>query len=118
MRGNDLETHVRISFEDSLKGVQVRVPVEVETACSVCHGTGAEPGHRADHVPAVRRPRRRLRLAGPLRVLAAVPALPRERHDRREARASTAAEAGASASTKRYCREDPGRSEERHAQFA
>jgi molecular chaperone DnaJ len=44
LRGNDLETHVRISFEDSLKGVQVRVPVEVETACSVCHGTGAEPG--------------------------------------------------------------------------
>jgi molecular chaperone DnaJ len=44
MRGNDLETHVRILFEDSLEGVQVRVPVEVETACSVCHGTGAEPG--------------------------------------------------------------------------
>jgi molecular chaperone DnaJ len=44
IRGNDLETHVRISFEDSLKGVQVRVPVEAETVCSVCHGTGAEPG--------------------------------------------------------------------------
>jgi molecular chaperone DnaJ len=44
IRGNDLEAHVRISFEDSLNGVQVRVPVEVETACSVCHGTGAEPG--------------------------------------------------------------------------
>jgi len=44
IRGDDLETHVRISFEDSLKGVQVRVPVEAETACSVCHGTGAEPG--------------------------------------------------------------------------
>jgi molecular chaperone DnaJ len=44
VRGNDLETHVRISFEDSLEGVQVRVPIEVETACSVCHGTGAEPG--------------------------------------------------------------------------
>ncbi|HEX4747885.1 MAG TPA: molecular chaperone DnaJ [Gaiellaceae bacterium] len=44
VRGNDLETHVRISFEDSLQGVQVRVPVEVDTACSVCHGTGAEPG--------------------------------------------------------------------------
>ena len=44
IRGNDLEAHVRISFEDSLKGVQVRVPVEAETACSVCHGTGAEPG--------------------------------------------------------------------------
>ena len=44
IRGNDLEAHVRVSFEDSLKGVQVRVPVEAETACSVCHGTGAEPG--------------------------------------------------------------------------
>src|SRR6187402_2952606 len=28
IRGNDLEAHVRVSFEDSLKGVQVRVPVE------------------------------------------------------------------------------------------
>ncbi|MGH3066245.1 MAG: molecular chaperone DnaJ [Gaiellaceae bacterium] len=44
VRGDDLETHVQISFEDSLEGVQVRVPVEAETACSVCHGTGAEPG--------------------------------------------------------------------------
>ncbi len=43
-RGNDLETRIRISFEDSLRGVQVRVPVEAETVCSVCHGTGAEPG--------------------------------------------------------------------------
>lgn len=44
VRGNDLESHVQVSFEDSLRGVQVRVPVEAETACSVCHGTGAEPG--------------------------------------------------------------------------
>ena len=43
-RGDDLETRVSISFEDSLEGVQVRVPVEVEDVCSVCHGTGAEPG--------------------------------------------------------------------------
>jgi molecular chaperone DnaJ len=44
LRGDDLETHVQISFDDSLKGIQVRIPVEAETACSVCHGTGAEPG--------------------------------------------------------------------------
>lgn len=44
VRGDDLETRVRISFEDSLGGVQVRVPVEVDVPCSVCHGTGAEPG--------------------------------------------------------------------------
>ena len=43
-RGRDLETSVRISFEDALEGVQVRVPVELETACHVCGGTGAEPG--------------------------------------------------------------------------
>jgi len=43
-RGGDLESRVRISFEDSLNGVQVRVPVELETACHVCGGTGAEPG--------------------------------------------------------------------------
>jgi molecular chaperone DnaJ len=44
IRGEDLEAHVRISFEDSLRGAQVRVPVEAETVCSVCLGTGAEPG--------------------------------------------------------------------------
>jgi molecular chaperone DnaJ len=44
MRGDDLEATVRISFEDSLQGVQARVPVETETVCSECHGTGAEPG--------------------------------------------------------------------------
>jgi molecular chaperone DnaJ len=43
-RGADLETRVRISFEDSLTGVHVRVPVETDAVCSACHGTGAEPG--------------------------------------------------------------------------
>ena len=43
-RGVDLESRVRLSFDDALRGVQVRVPVEVETACHVCGGTGAEPG--------------------------------------------------------------------------
>jgi molecular chaperone DnaJ len=44
LRGDDLEARVRISFEDSLQGAQVRVPVETETVCSICSGTGAEPG--------------------------------------------------------------------------
>jgi molecular chaperone DnaJ len=44
VRGLDLESHVRLSFEDALRGATVRVPVEVETACHVCGGTRAEPG--------------------------------------------------------------------------
>ena len=43
-RGSDLEAQVSISFEDSLAGAEVRVPVEVETACHTCGGSGAEPG--------------------------------------------------------------------------
>jgi molecular chaperone DnaJ len=43
-RGSDLEARVRLSFEEALQGATVRVPVEVETACHVCAGTGAEPG--------------------------------------------------------------------------
>jgi molecular chaperone DnaJ len=43
-RGVDLESRVRISFDDALEGATVRVPVEVETACHVCSGTGADPG--------------------------------------------------------------------------
>ena len=35
---------VNLSFEDSLKGIQTQIPVEVETACRECGGTGARPG--------------------------------------------------------------------------
>jgi len=44
VHGADLEARVRISFDAALEGTSVRVPVEVETACHVCGGTGAEPG--------------------------------------------------------------------------
>jgi molecular chaperone DnaJ len=43
-RGRDVEVAVNLSFEDSLEGVTTRIPVELETACSACGGTGAEPG--------------------------------------------------------------------------
>ena len=43
-RGADLEAQVNLSFEDSLRGIETRVPVEVEVACSACGGSGAEPG--------------------------------------------------------------------------
>ncbi|HSB37816.1 MAG TPA: molecular chaperone DnaJ [Gaiellaceae bacterium] len=43
-RGNDLEVEVRLSFEDSLKGVETTIPVQLETACRECGGSGAKPG--------------------------------------------------------------------------
>ncbi len=43
-RGNDLEVEVRLSFEDSLRGVETTIPVQLETACRECGGSGAKPG--------------------------------------------------------------------------
>jgi molecular chaperone DnaJ len=43
-RGDDLQVDVTVSFDDSLRGVSVRVPVDKDDACQVCHGTGAKPG--------------------------------------------------------------------------
>src|SRR5918911_1184108 len=43
-RGSDLEVEVRLSFEDSLRGVETKIPVELETACRECGGSGAKPG--------------------------------------------------------------------------
>jgi molecular chaperone DnaJ len=43
-RGNDVEVAVNISFEDSLKGLETTIPVELETSCRECGGSGAKPG--------------------------------------------------------------------------
>jgi molecular chaperone DnaJ len=43
-RGDDLEVLVNVSFEDSLRGLETKIPVQVTTACRECGGTGAEPG--------------------------------------------------------------------------
>jgi molecular chaperone DnaJ len=43
-RGADVEVAVNVSFEDSLRGLETKIPVEVTTACRECGGTGAEPG--------------------------------------------------------------------------
>src|SRR3954447_4245346 len=44
VRGNDVEATVNLSFEDSLQGLETKIPVEIETSCRECGGTGAQPG--------------------------------------------------------------------------
>ena len=43
-RGGDLETEVRISFDQSVSGAQIPLSVPTTAACPTCHGTGAKPG--------------------------------------------------------------------------
>jgi len=43
-RGADIEVPVNVSFEDSLGGLETKIPVEVTAACRECGGTGAQPG--------------------------------------------------------------------------
>jgi molecular chaperone DnaJ len=43
-RGSDVEVEINLSFEDSLKGIETKIPVTLEAACSECHGSGARPG--------------------------------------------------------------------------
>src|SRR6185503_9006321 len=42
--GRDLETEVRLSFAQAIRGTQVSVSVPVEATCATCSGSGAKPG--------------------------------------------------------------------------
>jgi molecular chaperone DnaJ len=43
-RGRDLETEVRLSFDQAIEGVQLPVTVPTSATCHTCKGTGAKPG--------------------------------------------------------------------------
>ena len=43
-RGRDLETEVRLSFDQAMHGAQVAVSVPTTGPCPTCSGTGAKPG--------------------------------------------------------------------------
>jgi molecular chaperone DnaJ len=44
MRGRDLETEVRLSFDQAMNGSEVAVTVPKQATCKTCSGTGAKPG--------------------------------------------------------------------------
>jgi molecular chaperone DnaJ len=43
-RGADLETEVRLSFDDAMSGVTIPVTLDGPAVCTTCHGSGAAPG--------------------------------------------------------------------------
>ncbi|MGH2993777.1 MAG: molecular chaperone DnaJ [Solirubrobacterales bacterium] len=43
-RGGDLETEVRLTFEQAIEGDQVSITVPKASTCKICGGTGANPG--------------------------------------------------------------------------
>jgi molecular chaperone DnaJ len=44
VRGRDLETEVRLSFEQAMEGAEVAVTVPKRATCATCRGGGARPG--------------------------------------------------------------------------
>lgn len=45
-RGPDLETNIALDFLEAVNGLTTSVALTSDAPCSVCHGSGAEPGFR------------------------------------------------------------------------
>ncbi len=43
-RGSDVETEVKLDFDDAMAGVEVTLRIGGQANCSLCHGSGAAPG--------------------------------------------------------------------------
>ncbi|MCA1726748.1 MAG: molecular chaperone DnaJ [Actinobacteria bacterium] len=50
-RGSDLETEVRVSFEEAMEGTTVPLRIQGPAPCPTCGGSGAEPGTVPDVCP-------------------------------------------------------------------
>ncbi len=50
-KGADLETELHVDFLDAVRGVTTEVNFTAEAVCSVCHGSGAEPGTTPETCP-------------------------------------------------------------------
>ncbi len=50
-RGADLQYKVELTFEEAVFGVEKEIEITREEVCSTCHGSGAEPGTKAQRCP-------------------------------------------------------------------
>ena len=50
-RGSDLGATLKLSFEDSIRGITTAVNIEGAATCACCRGNGAEPGTSVDVCP-------------------------------------------------------------------
>ena len=48
MKGANIRTSVRITFEEAVFGVDKEIELSLKDACNTCHGTGAKPGTSAE----------------------------------------------------------------------
>lgn len=51
MKGANLRTSVRISFEEAVFGVEKEIELTLKDECTTCRGTGAKPGTSAETCP-------------------------------------------------------------------
>jgi molecular chaperone DnaJ len=51
VRGRDLETETKLSFDQAVNGTQISVTVPKAERCTTCHGSGAKPGTRPTTCP-------------------------------------------------------------------
>ncbi|MDF2609374.1 MAG: dnaJ [Lachnospiraceae bacterium] len=48
MKGPNIRTGIRITFEESITGVEKELELNLKEECNTCHGTGAKPGTHAE----------------------------------------------------------------------
>ena len=112
-RGADVEVDVRVSFEDALQGPRGDGAGRARARLPHLPRHGRSARHRAEALPRVQRLGRRRDVAGAVRAAAAVPALSRQRHDRRDAVRDVQG-LGPRAPDEALHGADPGRREGRH----
>lgn len=51
VKGANIKTTVRVSFEEAIFGTQEELELPLKDECDVCNGSGAQPGHKPETCP-------------------------------------------------------------------